>query len=143
MEPTPPKEKRSVLTRFEEMRSVPEWIGKTDDARIPLRVRIRVFDRCGGMCHRSGRRIMAGEPWECDHIIPLCNGGLHREFNLAPILVDAHKEKTKQDVALKAKINRKKAYHLGLKKKSRPIPGSKASGLKKGFDGIVRRRCPP
>ena len=125
-------------------RSVPEWIGKTHDTPIPTRVRLRVFERFSGCCHISGRRIRPGEAWEIDHIVSLASGGEHRECNLAPALVVPHKVKTKQDVALKAKINRKKAYHLGLKKKkSRPIPGSKASGLKKGFDGIVRRRCPP
>ena len=124
-------------------RSVPEWIGKTDDSPIPPRVKLRVFEHHNGICHRSGRKIRPGELWQCDHIVALVNGGEHRESNLAPILLDEHKIKTAEDVALKAKINRKKAYHLGLKKKSRPIPGSKASGLKKGFDGIVRRRCPP
>ena len=126
------------------MRSVPEWRGKTHDSPIPLRVRLRVFERHNARCYLSGRKIRPGELWEVDHIVALANGGEHRELNMAPVLRDAHKVKTKQDVALKAKINRKKAYHLGLKKKkSRPIPGSKASGLKKGFDGIVRRRCPP
>jgi len=122
------------------MRSVPEWIGKSDDSPVPLRVRLRIFDRCGGICHLSGRKIRPGDAWDCDHIVALSNGGAHREYNLAPALKEPHKVKTKQDVALKAKINRKRAYHLGLKKKSRPIPGSKASGLKKGFDGIVRKR---
>jgi 5-methylcytosine-specific restriction protein A len=122
-------------------RSVPEWWGKTNDSPIPPRVRVRVFERARGICHLSGRKIMPGESWDCDHIIALVNGGEHRERNLAPALTGKHKEKTKEDLSLKSKIYRKKASHLGIKrKKSRPIPGSKASGLKKGFDGIVRKR---
>lgn len=122
-------------------RSVPEWIGKTDDEAIPLRVRIRVFERYHAHCYRSGRPIRVGDRWALDHIIALANGGQHRETNLAPILLDSHKAKTKEDLALKSKIYRKKTAFLGLKKRKwRPIPGSKASGLKKGFDGIVRKR---
>lgn len=122
-------------------RSVPEWRGKTHDSPIPPRVRLRVFERHNGCCHLSGRVIRAGEPWECDHKHALALGGEHRESNLVPVLREPHREKTKQDVALKSKVYRKKAAFLGIKRKSgRPIPGSKASGLKKGFDGIVRKR---
>lgn len=97
-------------------RSVPEWIGKTDDAKIPPRVRLRVFEAHGGICHLSGRRIRAGEPWECDHVVALVNGGEHRETNLAPALVDKHREKTKEDVAEKSRVRRKKAKTFGMKK---------------------------
>ncbi len=97
-------------------RSTQEWIGKTDDAKIPPRVRLRVFERNGGICHISGRRIRAGEVWECDHIVALINGGEHRESNLAPALVAAHKSKTKLDVAQKARNTKKRQKYLGIKK---------------------------
>lgn len=97
-------------------RTTEEWIGKTDDARIPPRVRLRVFERHSGICHISGRRIQAGEAWECDHFIALINGGEHRESNLRPALVVPHKEKTKVDVAEKARIARKRKKYLGIKK---------------------------
>ena len=32
-------------------RSVPEWVGKSDDTRVPPRVRIRVYDAYDGVCH--------------------------------------------------------------------------------------------
>ena len=121
-------------------RSVEEWIGKTHDTPIPPRVRLRVYERHSGVCYVSGRKIRPGEAWDVDHIIPLINGGEHRERNLAPILSVIHKIKTREDVKEKALVYRKKAKHLGIKKKTRPIPGSKASGLKKGFDGVVRKR---
>lgn len=96
-------------------RSVPEWIGATPDAKIPPRVRLRVFERHGGRCHISGRKIMAGEAWDCDHIVALINGGEHRESNLAPALRDKHREKTRADVAEKALVARTKQRHVGIR----------------------------
>ena len=96
-------------------RATKEWVGKTPDSKIPPRVRLRVFETHNGVCHLSGRKIAAGEPWDCDHIIALINGGEHRESNLAPALRDKHKEKTADDVAEKAKVARKAKAHLGLK----------------------------
>lgn len=123
------------------MRSVEEWIAKHDDQRIPDRVRIRVFERYGGCCYRSGARIRAGDRWDCDHIIALINGGEHRETNLAPILIDPHKEKTKADRKIQSRIYKIKKRHLGLKKpKGRPLMGTKASGWRRKMDGSWERR---
>lgn len=97
-------------------RSTEEWIGKTDDAAIPPRVRVRVFERHGGICHISGQRIGASDLWDVDHVIALSNGGGHRESNLAPALKDKHRAKTALDVRTKAKIARVRKRHLGLKK---------------------------
>lgn len=122
-------------------RAVPEWIGKTDDSAIPPRVRLRVFEAHGGVCHLSGRRIQAGEPWDCDHIVALVNGGMHRESNLAPALRDKHRAKTADDVREKSIVRRKQMKFLGITpKKGRPMPGSKASGLRKRMNGEVERR---
>lgn len=95
-------------------RIVDEWIGATPDTPIPPRVRARVFERHGGLCHRSGRKIRAGEPWAVDHVLAIINGGENRESNLAPILTDPHKEKTAEDVAIKSKTARVRAKHLGI-----------------------------
>jgi 5-methylcytosine-specific restriction enzyme A len=99
-------------------RTVKEWKGKTPDSKIPPRVRLRVFEAHKGVCHISGRKIAAGEPWECDHVVALINGGEHREANLAPALRDKHREKTAADVAEKATVARKAKAHLGIK----PVP---------------------
>lgn len=96
-------------------RTVKEWRGKTPDSKIPPRVRLRIFETHKGVCHISGRKIAAGEPWECDHIIALINGGEHREANLAPALRDKHKAKTADDVKEKAIVARKAKANLGLK----------------------------
>lgn len=122
------------------MRSVPEWIGKTDDSRIPNHVRVRIFDRHGGRCHCCNRLILAGEVWDVDHVIALINGGRHCESNMAPILREHHKAKTRADVADKSRTYRVRKRHLGLKKAKRPIPGSRASGWKRKLDGTWVRR---
>lgn len=123
------------------MRSLPEWIGKTDDTPIPPRVRIRIFEKCAGQCVVCGNRIGGALSPAYDHIVSLVNGGENRESNLQLLCVPDHKVKTGQDVAEKSMVYRKKAKHLGIKlKKTRPMLGSKLSGLKKGFDGIVRKR---
>jgi 5-methylcytosine-specific restriction enzyme A len=98
------------------MRSNPEWIGKTDDAKIPAHVKLRIFERTGGICHISGRKIMPGDKWEVEHILALCLGGEHRETNLAPALTKPHKIKTAQDLAQKAKNDRVRKRHLGVQK---------------------------
>lgn len=100
-------------------RSVPEWRGKTHDTPIPPRVRLRVFERHGGICHLSGRKIRAGEEWDCDHIKALINGGEHRESNLAPAMRDKHREKTAEDVEEKSHVYRMRAKHLGIWPKSK------------------------
>ena len=123
-------------------RAVKEWIGKTPDAKIPDRVRARVFLRENGRCHLSGRKINAGEPWELDHKVPLILDGEHRKSNLFPALKDKHREKTKRDVAEKSVTARKRKAHLGIKKsKGRPMPGSRASKWKHKIDGGWERRA--
>ena len=121
-------------------RSVPEWIGATPDTAIPARVRVRVFERFGGVCQETGRKIAAGEAWDCDHTIALINGGEHREGNMRPVLRAAHRAKTKDDVAMKAKTARVRKKHLGLAKAKCPLPGSKASGWKRKISGETVRR---
>ena len=100
-------------------RTVDEWIAKHDDQAIPARVRVRVFDRHHGICHLSGRKIMPGDLWDCDHIIALCNGGEHRELNLAPALRDKHRAKTAEDVADKSKVYQMRKKDIGVKTEKR------------------------
>ena len=117
-------------TQEEMPRSVPEWIGKTDDSKIPDRVRLRVFNRCGGVCHWSQRKIRPGERWQLDHVVALINGGKHCESNLVPVLIEPHKAKTVQDIKEKAQVAGKRKNHLGIKRAKRRM------GYRK-FDGTV------
>lgn len=123
----------------QDARAVKEWIGATPDSKVPDRVRLRVFLREGGRCHLSGRKIMPGELWELDHKRALINGGEHRESNLFPALRDKHRQKTAVDVAEKATTARKRSKHLGIKQSAHPLPGSRASGIRKRMSGKVER----
>lgn len=87
-------------------RSVPEWIGKTPDTKLPDKIRDRVFLRHQGRCHISGRKIAVGEPWQIEHIKPLSMGGEHRERNMAPALTIPHQEKTAEEAGGRAKADR-------------------------------------
>lgn len=107
-------------------RSVPEWIGKSPDAKVPAHVRLRIFDREAGRCWLSGRKIMAGDPWDLDHKVALINGGEHRESNLFPALRDKHREKTREDVAEKAATYRVRAKHV--------LPRAPSQMRGRGFD---------
>ena len=109
-------------------RSVPEWRGKNADSSIPARVRLRCFERHNGICYLSGRKIRPGEPWHLDHIVALINGGVHSEFNLAPVLTEPHKEKTVQDIKEKALVAKKRKSFLGIRVKKRKMGYRKFSG---------------
>jgi 5-methylcytosine-specific restriction enzyme A len=97
-------------------RSVEEWVGASDDAAIPPRVRLRVFERHSGKCALSGRKIMPGDAWDIDHRVPLILGGRHAESNLQPVLKAEHQAKTREDVGAKAKADRTRMKHLGIKR---------------------------
>lgn len=97
-------------------RSVPEWIGKTPDSKPPAHVKARIFAAHDGICHISKRKIRSGEPWDLEHVLAICLGGQNRERNMAPALVEPHKEKTRKDVSMKTKADRIRAKHLGLHK---------------------------
>lgn len=101
------------------MRSVPEWIGRDDDAPVPQRVRIRVYVAKGGLCHKCRRKIGPADKWTCEHVIAIANLGPNRESNLDLTCSWCLPIKNAEDVAIKSKVAALKARHLGLRKKSR------------------------
>lgn len=121
-------------------REVPEWIGVTDDTPIPPKVQLRVFRRYKGICQCGCGIKIRGKSWDIDHRIALINGGQNRETNLVPMLVEHHRKKTCADVAQKKRNYRRQLAHAGIKpRRSRPIPGSKGSGIRRRMDGTVWR----
>lgn len=117
-------------------RSVPEWIGKTPDTPAPPRVRQRVYDRHKGVCYLSGI-LIAGKPWQIEHIKPLHLGGENRESNLAPALVDYHAIKTAAEMKAKAKADRAAKRSSG----ARQTPKQKINSP--GFGESGRRKAHP
>ena len=102
------------------MRSVNLWSGKTDDSAIPKAVKLRVWERCGGKCAITGRKLQVGDEYDFDHIIPLAIGGKHEEANLQVVSREAHREKTKDDVKAISKARRVRMKHLGLWERKGP-----------------------
>lgn len=121
-------------------RSVKEWIGKTDDTPVPPRVRLRVFDAKGGLCHKCRRKIMPGEEWTCEHVVAICNLGPNRESNLDLTCCNCLPEKNAQDVAEKSAVATTRKKFLGIARKSSPMPGSRKSRWKKHMNGQVSER---
>jgi 5-methylcytosine-specific restriction enzyme A len=109
-------------------RERPEWIGKTDDTPIPRRVKLRILENYQNKCGISGRPITPSDRVEFDHIIALANGGENREDNIQPVIAEAHREKTKRDVKIKAKIARVKARNLGIQQTKTKIPYRRFNG---------------
>lgn len=117
------------------MRSVPEWIAKHDDQKVPDRVRMRIFDREGGICHLTGEKIdPVRDEWDVDHKVALILGGEHREINLFPAKREPHRRKTAVEMKVKAKIARTRKKHLGIDK---PKSSLSHPRFKRCMDGTV------
>jgi 5-methylcytosine-specific restriction enzyme A len=94
-------------------RDITEWVARTPNDVVPLRIRDRIFARAKGRCHLSGRKIMPGERWELEHVRPLSMGGQHRESNLAPALAIEHRAKTAAEAGTRSKADRVRRKHEG------------------------------
>jgi 5-methylcytosine-specific restriction enzyme A len=109
-------------------RSVEEWVGASDDAAIPPRVKLRVWERCAGKCGLTGKKLLVGDAYDFDHIVPLSMGGRHAENNLHVVARQAHREKTAQEAGVRAKADRVRLKHIG----AYPKPKRKLQG--RGFE---------
>lgn len=109
-------------------RSVPEWHGATDDTQAPPRVRLRVFEKAGGCCHRCERKIGAGESWTLEHLQALVNGGENRESNLGVTCDWCLPAKNREDVAIKKKNASVRKKHVGATRKKKKIPYRRFDG---------------
>ena len=100
-------------------RSLPEWVGKTDDAGIPPRVKDRIAQRSDDCCVRCTRKVGGALRAEFDHATPLILGGKHRESNLQLLCHECHRAKSAIDVKIKAKVARvRKKLVLGERKRT-------------------------
>jgi 5-methylcytosine-specific restriction enzyme A len=108
--------RRARLTS--DRRAVPEWIAGSPDTPVPPRVRVRVFDREHGRCHKCRRKIAAGESWTCEHRKAVINGGENREKNLCLTCDWCLPEKNAADAAEKSSVYRKRAKHIGAVNRS-------------------------
>ena len=110
------------------MRTNPEWVGDHDNQRIPLRVRLRIFERGQGRCAKCTRILVPGK-WAADHIVALANGGQHRETNMQALCdFPCHSDKTKSDVHQKSIDYGRRLNNAGIHARKRTIPGRKFNG---------------
>lgn len=105
-------------------------------------MRTRIFDTGCGVCCICNTEIHAssGEKWIVEHLKPLWLGGADDETNMGPAHERCAIQKTVGEAPVKAKNDRQRAAHLGIKKSGRPMVGSKASPWKRKMDGSVVKR---
>ena len=93
---------------------------------------------CGQKLHTKGHLPVQ---FIDEHLQPRWQGGSENIDNRALVCRPCATEKTAAEAPVRAKGLRVRDSFIGAKKsKSRPIPGSKASGLRKRMDGTVERR---
>ena len=80
--------------------------------------RTRIFEAAKGVCCLCDQPILAsrGEKHIIEHIVPLWLGGADDESNMKPAHYGCAIEKTRKESPVKAKSDRVRARHLGIKK---------------------------
>src|SRR4051812_3083298 len=101
-------------------------------------IKIAAFQRSAGRCEVCTAKLFPGNI-EYDHRIPDALGGDPTLDNAVCLCRACHSVKTaKHDVPAIARAKRRFAMNVGATRpKSRPMPGSRASGLRKHMDGTV------
>ncbi len=113
---------------------------------FPNKVRIAILRRAGWpehlVCEGCGMPI-GKKKFEVDHTIECWEKPDRTELTPEDgkvLGVDCcHREKTAKKAGERAHGNRIIKNNAGIKSKSRPIPGSRASGIRKRFSGVVER----
>lgn len=121
-------------------RSIEEWRGKDDNAPIPQRVKLRVFEREGRLCRICGLPIEVGDGVDFHHDPPLADGGEHRESRIFPVHRRCHRMQTAREALARAESRATVAHHYGISRPRHVMPGSKASPWKRKINGQVERR---
>lgn len=72
------------------------WVGKTDESMPGIHVLLRLYSKQNGLCACGCGRTMSFErdKIDCDHIVPLRDGGENVEANLQLMLQEHHRAKT-------------------------------------------------
>lgn len=78
--------------------------------------RVRIWDAHHGTCCICYTKIPHGKPWIVEHIKPLWLGGEDDERNMGPAHEHCARDKTSKEAPVKAKSDRVRANHLGIKK---------------------------
>lgn len=109
-----------------------------DRRAISQKRRIEIVLSQGGRCAMCGNKLQNGH-YEFDHIQALEHDGDNAADNWRAICTSpCHKAKTKADHQARAKRDRIAVG--GRQRKGAPMPGTRASGIRKRMDGRVERR---
>jgi 5-methylcytosine-specific restriction enzyme A len=101
--------------------------------------KLEAWTRSGGRCQCCTAKLFPGNI-EYHHDKECTYGGSNDSGNCIVLCRACHSAITRKRTAAIAKSNRVRAGHLGIKRTSRPMPGSRASGWRKRMDGTVERR---
>jgi len=105
----------------------------------------RAMNEAGQVVCESCDLVLAGKRYEIHHTTPDAmeidkSRKLTAEDGQLLGVECCHRPKTKIDVKNIAKAKRRESKHLGFKRStSRPLPGTKASGIRKRMNGQVER----
>jgi 5-methylcytosine-specific restriction protein A len=105
---------------------------------FPAKVRLAAYERAGGHCEVCTAKLYPGK-FRYDHRIPDALGGEPALENCVVQCVACDAPKTAADQTTIAKSKRIRAKHAGIRKTTRPLPGSRASGIRKRMSGQVER----
>jgi 5-methylcytosine-specific restriction endonuclease McrA len=104
-------------------RSIPEWIGRTDDSAIPEKVQLRVFEANERRCFLCGNLIRPGDGMDIHHKTPLIDGGRHAESNLVPVHRKCHRIQTAREAQERAEHRGTVKSHYGIRTSKRKLQG--------------------
>jgi 5-methylcytosine-specific restriction endonuclease McrA len=97
---------------------------------LTRRARTRIFDAANGECCICKLYIHAerGDKWIVEHVKPLWLGGADDDSNMRPAHYRCAIEKTTAEAPVKAKNDRIRARHLGIRKSRKTIAGRRFDG---------------
>jgi hypothetical protein len=121
-----------------------QFIAPTPRKKISQKEAARLFLLHNGICCNCGQQIRGGEKWFIEHVEALVLGGADDDQNRRPShLVKCKAKKDAADAAARSERDRhitKDWQPIGGRRGSRPMPGSRASGIRKRMNGQVVRR---
>lgn len=114
------------------------------EPREPLtpKQKLQMFIKADGICCICGCKINGvKEAWD-EHVNPLWLNGDNSAPNRAPAHEKCARAKTSGEAEVRSKLRNTAEKHFGAKKKAkgRPMPGTKASGMKHRMDGSWEKR---
>lgn len=118
-----------------------EYIAPTPRRAMTKPRRVKIFLSRNGECCLCHTQIRAHiDEWFIEHPGALNLGGSDDDADLWPAHTKCKPEKDAADASLIASRNAAIDKHCAnARRKSRPLPGTKASGIRKRMSGLVER----